>query len=115
MNILRTGNKMSTTLQEGLADFNLMRDKAIDGSKDIKGAGPKYFGISGKGKADETEMSFPKNNITELDNQYGMDLAIVVPEGTGSFDLLKPAYGARLSAKEPKTIKAYLRKLLESV
>lgn len=115
MNILRTGNKMSTTLQEGLADFNLMRDKAIEGSKDIKGTGPKYFGISGKGKGDDIDMFFPKDKITELDNQYGMDLAIVVPEGTGSFDLLKPAYGARLSTKEPKTIKAYLRKLLESI
>lgn len=117
MNILRTGNKMDTSLQEGLGAFNIMRDKAIEGTKDMKGQNPKYFGMGRQSSSiqNDVEMFFPKNSVTELDNQYGMDLAVVVPEGTDTFDLLKPSFGARLNTKEPKTIRNYLRKLLESV
>ena len=104
---------MSTSLQEGLGEFNIMRDQAIEGTKNMKGQNPKYFGMSNRGK--DVEMFFPKENITELDNHYGMDLAVIVPEGTGTFDMLKPAFGMRLSTKEPRTIRNYLRKLLESV
>lgn len=113
MNILRTGNKMSTTLQEGLAEFNIMRTKAIEGTRDMKGQNPKYFGLSHRGK--DFEMFFPNNNVTELNNHADMDMAVVVPDSMDTFDLLKPAIGQRLSMKEPKTIRAYLRKLLESV
>lgn len=114
MNILRTGNKMSVDLQQGLAEFNIMRGKAVEGTKGMKGKDPKYFGVSNR-TSDDVAMFFPKENITELDNTYGMDLAVTVPEGTGAFDLLKPAFGARLNTKEPKTIRNYLRKLLESI
>jgi hypothetical protein len=106
---------MSTSLQEGLGAFNIMRDKAIEGTKDMKGQNPKYFGMGRHNNRDDVDMFFPKDNITELDNQYGMDLAVVVPDGTEPFDLLKPSFGARLNTKEPKTIRNYLRKLLESV
>jgi hypothetical protein len=113
MNILRSGNKMSVSLQQGLAEFNIMRSKAVEGTKDMKGQDPKYFGISHRGR--EAEMFFPKESVTELDNQYGMDIATLVPSGTGTFDLLKPQFGARLNVREPKTVRNYLRKLLESL
>jgi hypothetical protein len=111
MNILRSGNKMSVSLQQELAEFNIVRDKAEDGTHGMKGKDPKYFGISRNGK----DMFFPSENITELDNQYGMDMAVLVPSGTGTFDLIKPTFGQKLNMKEPKTIRTYLRKLLESV
>lgn len=113
MSILRTGNKMSSALQEGLGEFNIMRDNAIEGTRSMKGKNPKYFGFAHRGR--EVEMFFPKDNITELDNHYGMDVAVVVPTGTGTFDMLKPSFGATLNMKEPKTIRNYLRKLLESI
>lgn len=112
MNILLSNNKMSLALQQGLAEFGIDRQRAIDGTADMKGSGPKYFGISHSGK--EAEMYFPKD-INELGNRYGMDMAVVVPSGTDTFDLLRPAFGAQLNMKEPKTIRNYLRKLLESI
>lgn len=116
MNILRSGNKMSVELQKGLADFNIMRDQAIEGSKDIKGDGPKYFGLSQRKKQNgDLEMFFPKDDITDLDNQYGMSMAVVVPAGTQTFDLMEPKFGAKLNMREPKSVRAYLRKLLESI
>lgn len=104
---------MSLALQQGLAEFNLMRDKAEEGVKGMSGKGPKYFGISTSG--DDTKMYFPKKNITELDSHPEMDVAVLVPKDMDTFDLLQPAFGADLNTKEPKTIRAYLRKLLESV
>jgi hypothetical protein len=103
---------MSTELQEGLGAFNIARDRAVEGTKQMTGKSPKYFGI---GHEKEPRMYFPTSSINELDSQYGMDIAVVVPSNTKEFDLLAPAFGARLSAKEPKTIRNYLRKLLESV
>lgn len=113
MNTLRTGNKMSTALQQGLAEFNIMRSRAEEGTKDMKGQNPKYFGLSHRGS--DMEMFFPKENVTELDDKYGMDMAVLVPNNTEPFDLLKPTFGAKLNMKEPKTIRNYLRKLLESI
>lgn len=90
-----------------------MRQEALDGSSLIKGDGPKYFGISHRGT--KVQMLFPKNGIADLDSQFGMDVAIVAPSGTGTFNMLEPTYGAKLNMKDPKTIRAYLRKILESV
>lgn len=112
MNTLRNGNNMSTSLQEDLAQYGLDRQRAVEGvskSKDLAG----MFGISHRGT--ETVMYFPKDNITELGNKYGMDLAVVAPNTSDTFDMLTPAFGERLNMKEPRTIRNYLRKLLESI
>lgn len=103
-------NKINSTLRNGLAEFGLMRDRAIEGSKDISGDGPKYFGI--KQGFSSTEMQFPQD-ITSLDSGYNM--AIVVPKATTSFDLLQPTFGKQLSSNTPKKIREYLRRVLESV
>ena len=113
MNTLRSGNNMDTALQQDLAEFNIMRDKALDGVADMKGKGPKYFGVSHRGR--DVQMFFPKESITELDKKYGMDMAQIVPKETNTFDLLQPSFGATLNMREPKTIRNYLRKLLESI
>lgn len=89
-------NKMGSELRKDLAEFGLMRDKISN----KKG----YFGLSNNGERTSSGL-----------DESGTDMARFVPEGLTSFDLLEPEFGKKLSEKEPKTVRAYLRKVLESV
>lgn len=114
MSILHN-NSMSSNLQKELGEYGLFRQKAQQGVKDLP-TGENYFGVAGHNADDETKLFFPKNNISELDDQYGMEMAEFVPSDNTTHDLLEPtAFGKRLSMKNPKTIRNYLRRLLETV
>lgn len=113
MSILRN-NQMDSELQQDLAEYGLFRQKVKDGAVHLPKNEP-YFGASGA-HGSSARLVFPKHNVDELDNQYGVELAQFVPTGTGSYDMLAPAqFGKALSMKNPTTIKNYLRKLLESI
>lgn len=113
MSILRN-NKMDSQLQQNLGEYGLFRQKVKDGVKQLPKNEP-YFGLTGN-VSGEVGLFFPKKNIDELGNEYGMELAQFVPSGTGTYNMLEPAqFGKALSMKTPQTIKNYLRKLLESI
>lgn len=109
---VRNNQRMSTPLQQELAAYGLAYQEANHGVKKLKGA--KHFGLKRYG--DDYTLYFP-DQVLDLENVPGAELANVKPEGTATFDMLQasPAFGKNLSMKDPKTIKAYLRKLVESV
>jgi len=86
-----------------------MREEAKEGTHNTAS----FFGLSKQGS--DFKESFP-NDISSLTNEPDMRLAQFVPSGTQTTNLLQTVpYGKKLSMKDPKTIKAYLRKLLESI
>jgi len=108
MSILRDNNKLSVGTQETLAEYGIMREKAIEGSNTIKGPGPKYFELERSGT--EYKLNFPKN-VQDID---GKKLAIVGPQDNEAFDLLAPKnFSEKLNMKDEKSIRKYLRNLLD--
>lgn len=106
---LRNNQRMETDLQSQLAKFGLMREQVKEGTGDTS----KYFGLSKQGGDFSTKFT---NDISTLENEPDMRLAQFVPSGTQTTNLLQSVpYGKKLSMKDPKTVKAYLRKLLESI
>lgn len=109
---IRNNQRMATDLQVELAEYGLAYEGAKQGvAKQPKGTN--HFGLKKYGN--EYNLYFP-DSVLELGSVQGAQLASLKPEGTGTFDMLKSsqAFGKELSAKDPKTIRNYLRKLVES-
>lgn len=109
---IRNNQRMATPLQQELAAYGIAYQEALQGTAKLKGA--KHFGLKRYG--DDYSLYFP-NQVLDLSNTPGAELANVKPAGTNTFDMLQttPAFGKNLSMKDPKTVKAYLRRLVESV
>lgn len=108
---VRNNQRMSTDLQVELAAYGLAYQDAKEGVKGLKGS--KHFGLKRTG--DEYNLYFP-NDVLDLENSPGAEMASFVPKGTSTFDMLQtsPTFGKDLSMQNAKTVRAYLRKLLES-
>ena len=109
---LRNNQRMPTDLQVQLAEYGLAYQEAKQGVNKLKSH--KNFGLKKYGN--EYNLYFPEN-ITDLGDIQGAEFASVKPTGTATFDMLQssPAFGKNLSVKDPKSIRKYLRALLESV
>lgn len=109
---IRNNQRMSSELQHELAAYGIAYQEAKQGTNKLKGA--KHFGLKKYG--DEYNLYFP-DHVLQLQNNPGVEFASFKPEGPATYDMLQttPAFGKSLSMKDPKTVKSYLRKLLESV
>lgn len=109
---LRNNQRMPVELQKELAAYGLAYQEAKQGVNKLKGQ--KNFGLKHYGN--EYSLYFPED-ITELGNVQGAQFASLKPAGTSTFDMLQssPAFGKDLSVKDAKSIRKYLRALLESV
>lgn len=109
---IRNNQRIATDLQIELAEYGLAYKEASAGVKKLRGQ--KNFGLKHYGN--EYTMYFP-DNVTSLQNEPGAQFASLKPEGTATFDMLQvsPAFGKKLSLKDPKSIRKYLRALVESV
>lgn len=107
---VRSNQRMATDLQVQLAEYGLAYQEAKKGVNKLKGA--KHFGLKRYGN--EYNLAF-SDDVLSLGDQ-GMELASLKPMGTATFDMLQttPAFGKTLSMKNEKSIRNYLRKLLES-
>lgn len=109
---VRNNQRMATDLQKELACYGLAYQEAKQGVNKLKGQ--KNFGLKRTGN--EYNLYFPED-VTDLGGVQGAQLASLKPAGTETFDMLQssPAeFGKKLSMKDPKSVKNYLRKLLES-
>lgn len=112
MSLLRSNSKLEVATQENLAEYGLARQQAVEGSKGIKGSGPKYFLMEREGK--EYNLSFP-TQLDTLPTSKGQELAIIAPDNE-AFDLLAPKdFSEKLSFKDAKSIRKYLSRLLDTL
>lgn len=112
MNILNTNNKLSSDTQEVLVTYGLLRQTAKENAPKYSGEGPEYFGLHET--ANEYKLLFTED-LTDLDRHPEMELAIVAPDNQ-TFDLLAPKdYAKKITLKDEKSIRSYLRKLLDSI
>ena len=110
---LRNNQRMSHDQQVELANYGLAYQEAKKGVRSLKSTN-KNFGLKRYGN--DYTLYFP-DNILDLEKDSGAQFASLVPEGTDTFNLLQPSqpFGKKLSMKDPKSIRKYLRSLVESV
>lgn len=110
-------SKLNQEKQEELAEYGLMRDKAL------KSAAPKkdgdnwtnanYFGIDRYGTSEDVEFKFDAS-IKEIDDS-SMELAAVAPDDV-TFDMLSTTdLQEGLKGKSEDSIRGFLRRLFDRV
>lgn len=111
MTILRDNSKLPIEKQFELAEYKILRGKAIDATKGI--TGPKFFGMTEK--SDEFNL-YVTEDLRELDNHKDpMQLAIVAPDNE-MFDMLAPKdYSKKFDLNNDKSLRRYLRQLVDSI
>lgn len=110
-------SKLQQETQEELAEYGLMRDKALKGAAPKKDgdnwANANYFGIDRYGTGEDTKFKFDAS-IKEIDDA-NMELATVAPDDV-TFDMLSTTdLQEGLKGKSEESIRGFLRRLFDRV